>query len=90
MIFRVRPEHYDEAIRRNWFEFPTFENIKWFWVTLLDSWRMLDCASEEQRGTQGRKTLPFYKTEDGRVVWNVKESAFQGPSVNTCNFLVQH
>ncbi|KAI1084468.1 hypothetical protein F5B20DRAFT_297656 [Whalleya microplaca] len=76
IIFKIRPENYAK-LKENWFNFPSPENIKWFWVTDPDGLRLLQGPAAEHWGPQrnSKNCLPFGR-ENGCVVKNPPSSAW--------------
>ncbi|KAI1505775.1 hypothetical protein F5X99DRAFT_428885 [Biscogniauxia marginata] len=70
LVFKIRPEHYAE-LKEDWFDFPSPNNIKWFWVTRPCGLRRMAGRADDHWGphSEERRMLPFFQ-EDGRVLQN--------------------
>lgn len=71
MTFTIQPWQYDQMTEAGkWFEFPSPEDIKWFWITGPDGTKMLHANNQNHWGpTPGclTRTQPFGE-ENGRIV----------------------
>ncbi|KAL7626625.1 hypothetical protein AAE478_003398 [Parahypoxylon ruwenzoriense] len=75
MTFKIRSEHWPElANTRQWFEFPSAENIKWFWVTRPNGYDHLSPPAAESWGPDVRPlrvvTIMPFREVYGRVIRN--------------------
>ncbi|OTA94373.1 hypothetical protein M434DRAFT_394778 [Hypoxylon sp. CO27-5] len=80
MTFKITPEHWlDMENAGQWFDFPSTENIKWFWVTGPGYEHL--CPPSLQHWGPVREfqnvTMPFYQSQD-RVLRNPRPEDITG------------